>query len=74
MSGVVDPGSLRIVRGGVTSEELAALVVVINAMVASSGTHGRERSAAAEWNAPHRSIRRSLPHGVNAWRRSALPH
>lgn len=66
--------ALRVVRGGVTPEELAAIVVVVNAAAASGADQATGKAAGSEWNAPHRSIRRTLPHGVNAWRRSALPH
>jgi hypothetical protein len=27
-----------------------------------------------EWNAAHRSVRKSFEHGTGTWRRSALPH
>jgi hypothetical protein len=74
VSAVVDPAALRVVRGGVTPEELAAIVVVINALVASTDARAAEHKAPSEWNAPHRAIRRTLPHGLHAWRRSALPH
>ena len=70
----VDADQLRIVKGEVSAEELAALVVVFNAALSHANDAARERSARPEWNAPHRAMRPTLNHGVNAWRRSALPH
>jgi hypothetical protein len=58
----------------VSAEELAALVVVFNAALKHASDVEREHSARPEWNAPHRAMRPTLNHGVNAWRRSALPH
>ena len=69
----LDAAQLRITRGDVTPEEVAALVVVFNALFAAA-ENARERALTPEWNAPHRGIRRTLPHGAGAWRRSALPH
>ena len=74
MTAVLDAASLRITRGDVTAEELAAIVVVLNAALAASTSDRRGRATPAEWNAPHRAIRRPLMHAMNAWRRSALPH
>ena len=74
MTHAVDAQQLTVVRGGVTAEELAALVVVINSIIARTDAQQSRAAALAEWNAPHRSIRKTLPHGINAWRRSALPH
>ncbi len=70
----VDAEQLRIVKGDVSAEELAALVVVFNAALKHASEVERERSVRPEWNAPHRAMRPALNHGPNAWRRSALPH
>jgi hypothetical protein len=70
----LDPAALRITRGKVTPEEIAALVVVFNAVLSASDNAARKRALGVEWNAPHRGIRKTLPHGAGAWRRSALPH
>jgi hypothetical protein len=69
----IDAAQLRITRGAVTPEEIAALVVVFNALFAAA-ENARERALVPEWNAPHRAMRPALPHGAGAWRRSALPH
>lgn len=73
MTQINGPEQLRVVRGGVSAEELAAVVVVVNAAAAQAEHSAHDAASAAEWNAPHRAIRQPLPHGVNAWRRSALP-
>ena len=70
----VEPEQLRIVKGEVAAEELAALVVVFNAALAQASESARKNAVRPEWNAPHRAVRPTLNHGVNAWRRSALPH
>ena len=72
MSQPLDAAALSVVKGEVSAEELAALVVVLNAAI-SQGRATNTSRVTPEWNAPHRAIRRTLPHGVNAWRRSALP-
>ncbi|MEI6404483.1 MAG: acyl-CoA carboxylase subunit epsilon [Actinomycetes bacterium] len=72
MSNFLDAESLKIVKGDVTAEEIAALVVVLNAAIAQNRSTQRSR-VSPEWNAPHRAIRKPVMHGVNAWRRSALP-
>ena len=69
----IEPEQLRVVRGGLDHEELAALVVVINAALAHAQQQRDEHDRISEWNAAHRFIRRTLPHGQHAWRRSALP-
>lgn len=74
MTPYVEPEQLRIVKGELTPDELAALVVVFNAALKHASDVARERSVRPEWNAPYRAMRPALHHGVNAWRRSALPH
>mgnify|MGYP006272704861 CR=1 FL=1 len=68
----IDVTQLRVVRGVVTADELAAIVVVMNAVL----QRNRQRTAAStsEWSAAHRRMRPTLQHGAGAWRRSALPH
>ena len=70
----VEAHQLRVVKGAVSAEELAALVVVLNAALKHAAENDIEHHLRPEWNAPHRFIRTTLPHGYGAWRRSALPH
>ena len=70
----VEAHQLRVVKGAVSAEELAALVVVLNAALKHAADNETEHHLRPEWNAPHRFIRTTLPHGYGAWRRSALPH
>jgi hypothetical protein len=67
----IDASSLRVVRGSVTADELAAIVVVVKAVARQS--QQRTSRPRAEWNAPHRAIRLPMSHGNGAWSRSALP-
>jgi len=64
------PPVLRVVNPDATPEEIAALVAVFSAMGGGAPAAPRPRP---EWNAPHRLVRRSLPHGPGGWRSSALP-
>jgi hypothetical protein len=61
---------LRVVRGEPTAEELAALLAVVTARAATSSAVDRPRST---WSDPARQVRRPVPPGAGAWRRSALP-
>jgi acyl-CoA carboxylase epsilon subunit len=61
---------LRVVRGDATPEEVAAVVAVLASLRAPAPAPKRR---APEWNAPHRLVRRTLPHGPGGWRSSALP-
>lgn len=61
---------LRVVNGDATPEEVAALVAVFAALRAPEPP---PRRPAPEWSAPHRQVRRTLPHGPGGWRSTALP-
>ena len=66
---------LRVVRGEPTDEELAALVAVVASRQAASAALARRGEARrrSPWADPARAVRRPLPPGPDAWRRSALP-
>ncbi len=64
---------LRVVKGDLTSEELAALVAVIaarNAAAASAAARVAKRPR-SEWGHPARLVRRAHRFGPDQWRRSA---
>jgi len=61
---------LRVVRGDATPEEVAAVVAVFAAL---GSTPPPARRPVRAWSAPHRGVRRTLPHGPGGWRSSALP-
>ncbi|WP_134740850.1 acyl-CoA carboxylase subunit epsilon [Nocardioides sp. 503] len=61
---------LRVVGSDATPEEIAALVAVLSALGGDAPPAPRRTS---EWSAPHRSLRRTFPHGPGAWRSSGLP-
>jgi acyl-CoA carboxylase epsilon subunit len=61
---------LRVIRGDATPEEVAAVVAVLAALRSPAEP---PRPARPEWNAPHRLVRRTLPHGTGGWRSSGLP-
>lgn len=65
---------IRVVRGQPTDEELAAVLMVITAQVSASSLAAKRSQLSPEWNAAHRSVRKSFEHGAGTWRRSALPH
>ena len=65
---------IRVVRGQPTDEELAAVLMVITAQAAASSLAAKRKQLRPEWNAAHRSVRKSFEHGAGTWRRSALPH
>ena len=64
---------LRVVKGDLTEEELAALVAVVaarNAAAAHAARAAKPRPR-SEWGHPRRSVRRPHPVGPDQWRRSA---
>jgi hypothetical protein len=61
---------LRVVKGDATPEEVAAVVAVLASLQTPAAPPQRRRP---EWGAPHRAVRRTLPHGPGGWRSSALP-
>ena len=65
---------LRVVKGDLTPEELAALVAVVAARNAAAA-HAAARSAKpkprSEWGHPRRMARRPHTFGPDQWRRSA---
>jgi hypothetical protein len=65
---------IRVVRGRPSDEELAAVLMVITAQAAAAGLAAKREQLRPEWNAAHRSVRKSFEHGAGTWRRSALPH
>ena len=67
------PPILRVVKGDLTAEELAALVTVVaarNAAAAHAASRRRPR-ARSEWGHPARQVRREHRVGADQWRRSA---
>ena len=63
----------QVIKGEPTDEELAAVIMVLTSQ-AAAGAASRNSKLTPEWNAPHRSVRRSFEHGAGSWRRSALPN
>jgi Acyl-CoA carboxylase epsilon subunit len=61
--------NLRIVKGDLSPEEIAALVVVLTRRPAAPDQVPRTPA----WSDRSRAVRRPLPHGPGAWRSSALP-
>lgn len=64
----------KVVKGVPDPQELAAVIMVITAQAVLSAQTKSSNSLRPEWNAPHRSVRKSFEHGPGTWRRSALPH
>ncbi len=63
---------LRVVRGEPTPEELAALVVVLQARATATAGAGPAGPFSA-WRDRSRYVRQPLRPGPGAWRASALP-
>ena len=62
---------LRVISPNATPEEIAALVTVFAAL--GGGEPAPVRRTTPEWQSPHRTVRRTLPHGPGGWRSSGLP-
>lgn len=65
---------LRVVRGDLTPEELAALVAVVAARSAAAAHAAADAAGPkprSEWGHPSRAARTPLRVGPDAWRRSA---
>jgi len=60
---------LRVVKGDLTPEELAALVAVVAARGAAAGP--AKKPLRSEWGHPVRAVRGVHRPGPDAWRRSA---
>jgi hypothetical protein len=61
--------NLRIVKGDLSAEEIAALVVVLTPRPPAA--EPARRSSA--WSDHARTVRRPLQHGPGAWRSTAMP-
>ena len=61
---------LRVVNPDATPEEIAALVAVFSAL---GGAETPPPRRTPEWQANHRKVRLTLPHGSGGWRSSGLP-
>lgn len=61
---------LRVVNADATPEEIAALVAVFAALGADTAPAPRPTP---EWEAYHRKLRPTHPHGAGGWQASALP-
>ena len=70
-----EPGArplLRVVRGDVTPEEIAALVAVLAARTGDEAP-SQPRLVKNAWSDRSRLLRRPLATGPGAWRTSSLP-
>ena len=67
---MIDDDEIRVVRGKPTSEELAAVISVIEAMTAElEGTRASAAaSAASGWRLSQRPIRTPIVPGITRWR------
>lgn len=64
------PPILRVVNADATPEEVAAIVAVLSSL---GGAAPAPKRPVRAWAAPHRQVRRTLPHGRGGWRASTLP-
>ena len=77
-TGSADAGShqpvLRVVKGDLTAEELAALVAVVAARnaAAAHAASGTKPSLRSEWGHPARQVRPPHVFGPDQWRRSSF--
>ena len=65
---------LRVIRGDATPEEVAAVIAVLAAAGGSPESDSGGRRRPSRWAAPAGRLRPAVPHGLGAWRGSALPH
>ncbi len=61
---------LRVVNPDATPEEVAAIVAVFASL---GGERQPPPRRTPEWQANHRKLRLTLPHGPGGWRSSGLP-
>ncbi|HWM04358.1 MAG TPA: acyl-CoA carboxylase subunit epsilon [Actinophytocola sp.] len=61
---------LKVVNPDATPEEIAALVAVFSSL---GGAEKPPPRRTPEWQAHHRKVRVTLPHGPGGWRSSGLP-
>ncbi|WP_182524337.1 acyl-CoA carboxylase subunit epsilon [Nocardioides dongkuii] len=61
---------LRVVNPDATPEEVAAVVAVLSSLGGGAPPASR---LVPSWSAPHRQVRRTLPHGPGGWRASSMP-
>ena len=61
---------LKVVNPDATPDEIAALVAVFSSLGGAGKPPPRR---APEWQANHRKVRLTLPHGPGGWRSSGLP-
>jgi hypothetical protein len=61
---------LQVVSPDATPEEIAALVTVFASMGAPAAS---APTRTPEWQAHHRKVRATYPHGPGGWRSSGLP-
>lgn len=66
---------LRVVRGNPTTEELAAITIVLAARARAAAAQSAVSTPAASsvWSARSRLLREPVAPGPGGWRRSALP-
>jgi hypothetical protein len=63
-----DQPPLRLVRGGATPEEVAAVLAVLSAVSAEAPEPAPRHTS--QWSSPERALRRRLTPGPGAWRAS----
>lgn len=65
---------LRVVKGDLTTEELAALVAVVAARnaAAANAAAATKPKLRSEWAHPSRQVRAAHQYGPDQWRRSAF--
>ena len=61
---------LKVVNPDATPEEIAALVAVFSSLGGATKPPPRRTP---EWQANHRKVRLTWPHGPGGWRSSGLP-